>query len=43
MNEGVPIPPLLEMRAEANLQGIKQMSMSIPKLSEKTKEMIIFK
>ena len=43
MKEGVPIPPLLETRAEANLQGIKQMSMSIPKLSEKTKEMTIFK
>ena len=43
MKEGVLIPPLLETRAEATLQGVKQMSVSIPKLSEKTKEMTIFK
>ena len=43
MKKGDPIPPLLETRAEANLQGVKQMSVSIPKLSEKTKEMKIFK
>ena len=43
MKEGVPIPPLLEKRAEANLQGVKQMSVSIPKLSDKTKEMTKFK
>ena len=39
MKEGVPIPPLLETRVEANLQEVKQMSMSIPKLSGETKEM----
>ena len=43
MKEGVPIQPLLETRAKTNLQGVKQMSVSIPKLSEKTKEMTIFK
>ena len=43
MKERVPIPPLLETRAEANLQGVKQMNVSIPKLNEKTKEMTKFK
>ena len=43
MKEGVHIPPLLETRAEANLQGVKQINVSILKLNEEIKEMKIFK
>ena len=39
MKEGVSIPPLMETMVEANLQEIKQMSVSVPNLSEKTKKM----